>query len=114
MEAVTLELPDTVAQRLRPFSRWMPTIVEISLLPFKTSAAKTAYEVIEFLKSNPSAKAVHEYYVSDKAQGRMSELMSLNREGGMRHDDSEELDELLALASVITTLKAGLTNQEIA
>ena len=114
MVAVTLELPDALAQRVKPFSRWIPTILEISLLSFKTYAVQTAYEIIEFLASNPSAKAVHEYYTSEAAQQRMSELMSLNREGKINQVELTELDELLSLASVITTLKASLTNQEIA
>ncbi len=114
MAVVTLELPDTLAVRVKPFSRWVPTILEINLLPFKTPAAQTAHEIIEFLISNPSAKAVHEYYVSETAQQRMSELLSLSREGEISKRELAELDELLSLASVITTLKASLTNQEIA
>jgi hypothetical protein len=114
MVAVTLELPDALAQRVKPFSRWIPSILEISLLSFKTPTAQTAHEVIDFLASNPSAKAVHEYYASEAVQQRMSELMSLNREDKINPGELTELDELLSLASVITSLKASLINQEIA
>jgi hypothetical protein len=113
MAAVTLELPDALAQRVKPFSRWIPTILEISLLSFKTPAAQIAHEVIEFLASNPSAQMVHDYYVSEAAQQPMSELMACNREGNISQVELTELDELLALATVITTLKASLVNHEI-
>jgi hypothetical protein len=114
MATVTLELPDSLAQRVKPISRWLPTILEINLLPLQTSASQTAKEIIDFLASNPSAKAVHQYYVSERAQERMSKLLDLNREGSMSQGDSTELDELLALASLMTTLKTSLTNTEIA
>jgi hypothetical protein len=43
----------------------------------------------------------------------MSKLLDLNREGSISQDDSAELDELLALASLMTMLKTSLTNAEI-
>ncbi len=101
MTTVTLELPDALAQRVKPLSRWLPTILEINLLQLEMSAAQTAKEMIDFLASNPSAKAVHQFFVSERAQARMSKLLGLNREGAMRQADAAELDELLALASLL-------------
>jgi hypothetical protein len=114
MATLTLELPDSLAQRIQPLSRWLPTILEINLLPLQTPASQTAKEIIDFLASNPSTKTVHHYYASEKAQARMSELLDLNRESLITSDELAELDELIALASLITTLKASLTNTEIA
>lgn len=113
MAVVTLELPETIAQRVKPITRWLPTILEINALFLKTPASQTANEIIEFLFSNPLAKSVYTYYVSEAAQARLSELMQFNREGGMRAQEVAELDELLALASIIETLKASLTPEEI-
>jgi hypothetical protein len=97
MATVSLDLPEALAQRVKPFSRWIPTILEISLLPFKTPAVQIAHEAIEFLASNPSAKAVHEYYVSETAQQRMSDLMPLNREGNASQAEKTSEKSLLAV-----------------
>jgi hypothetical protein len=50
----TITLPDELAKRVEFFSRWLPTVLEISLLALKTPAVETASEIIEFLASNPS------------------------------------------------------------
>lgn len=74
----TVTLPDELAERVAPFSRWLPTVLEISLLAFKTLAVETAGELIEFLATNPSPRNVHAYHASERAQGRMNKLLTLN------------------------------------
>jgi hypothetical protein len=107
MSNITLSLPEDLAKRIEPL-RWLPTIIEIRLLAFKTSAAQTADEVIEFLAMNPSARDVHTYRPSDVAQTRMTALLERNREGLITNDELKELDELIKLEQVLLLLKAGI------
>jgi hypothetical protein len=113
MAVVTLELPDTLAQRVKPLSRWLPTILEINSLFLKTSASQTANEIIEFLFSNPSAKSIYEYRASERSQQRVNELMECNSTGEISQAELAELEELVRLEQVVIELKASLNKQEI-
>jgi predicted secreted protein len=114
MTTVTLELPESLAKRLEPITRWLPALLEIALVFPKTSAAKTFREVFNFLASNPSPKEVYQFRAPDYAQERVSYLLELNRESKISEDELAELDEHLALEMIMTTLKTSLTNEEIA
>jgi hypothetical protein len=110
----TVTLPDELAKRVEPFGRWLPTIIEISLLKLKTPAAETASEVIEFLATSPSAQDVHAYHVSPRAYARIERLLELNRAGLLGEADAAELDELLKIEQLMTSLKADLLTEELA
>jgi hypothetical protein len=108
MATLTLNVSDTLAQRIEPFSRWLPTILEISVLGFTTPALHVANETVTFLASNPSEQAVRNFKFSPKAQQRMDELLERNRESDWTESERGELDELLRLEHVIILLKASL------
>ncbi len=114
MASVTLNLSDQLKARVEPFSRWLPAILEISLLALKTPAHKAASEVIEFLVSNPSAQAVHNYRLSEVSQKRVEGLLEQNREGVLGNADEQELDEYLRLEHVVRMVKAELATDELA
>ncbi len=105
----TITLPDELAERVAPFGRWLPTVLEISLLALKTPAVLTAAELIDFLVTNPSASDVYAYHASKRAQARMNRLLALNQAGTLSHAEARELGELLELEHLIITLKASLT-----
>lgn len=109
----TVILPDELAARVAPFSRWLPTVLEISLLAFKTPAVETAGELIEFLATNPSPRNVHAYHVSERAQKRMNGLLTLNQAGVLGEAEQRELDELIKLEHLIITLKAELSAEDL-
>ena len=102
----TVTLPDDLAERVEPFGRWLPTVLEISLLGLKTSASRTAGEVIEFLSTGPSTDEVAAYKASVRSQERMSRLLTLNQAGLLGEAEAEELDELLRLENLLIGLKA--------
>ena len=69
MVELTMQIPDELAKRVVPMSRWLPTILELSLVGFKTPAAETAGELIDFLSEAPSRRKLLIYHVSNRAQG---------------------------------------------
>ena len=105
---MTLELPDELVAEIAPFSRWLPTIIEISLLGFKTPAAIVAHEVITFLKANPSTEAVKGLHMSEEADERVAWLLEKNREAVLSESEQQEMTEFIALNHVLTLLKASL------
>jgi hypothetical protein len=103
---LTLQVPDELAERLQPIGPWLPAVIELGLLGFRTRAAATASEVIEFLSTNPSSQAVMNFHASEEAQLRLRRLLALNGEGLLSEEERLELDELSHLEHVIIMLKA--------
>jgi hypothetical protein len=108
MVQMTMEVPDELAERLQPMSAWLPTIIELGLIGFRTLATATATEVIEFLSQKPSRQEVLAYHVSDTAQGRLQRLLALNERGLLSESEQIELDELQGLEHAILMLKARI------
>ncbi|MEM9776164.1 MAG: hypothetical protein AAF902_16420 [Chloroflexota bacterium] len=111
MVQMTMQVPDELAKRIEPISMWVPTILELSLIGFKTLATTTASEVIEFLSQNPSPQDVLNYHVSDKGQARLQRLLTLNEAGQLSEDETAELDELHKLEHVVVMLKARIMQE---
>lgn len=112
MAELTLTLPDDLAKRVETL-RYLPTILELSLLTLKTPAAQTVSEIIEFLGTNPSQQAVLDYHGTTSFQERVNHLLELNRAGMLSEAELKELDEFLLLEHSMTALKISLLEQQI-
>ncbi|MBX3012470.1 MAG: hypothetical protein KF832_13225 [Caldilineaceae bacterium] len=106
MAKVTVELTDEIATRIAPIRNWLSTVLELSLIGFKTPAVATATEIIEFLASDPSPQAVLNYQVSASAQERLQRLLMLNTSALLSADEQRELDELEKIEHIFIMLKA--------
>ena len=113
MIQMTMQVPDKLAERLQPMSLWLPTIIELSLIGFKTLATQTASELIEFLSQNPSPQDVFNYHVSEEKQERLRRLLTLNEGGMLSEAEQLELDELQQIEDVMITLKAQIAIQNM-
>jgi hypothetical protein len=111
MVQMTMQVPEELAERIRPIGSWLPTIIELSLAGFKTLAAATAAELTEFLSTTPSPQEVLDYHVSDASQARLRRLLTLNEAGQLSASEHLELDELQRLEHIVIMLKAGIANQ---
>lgn len=106
MLEMTMQVPDTLGQRLRPMLTWVPIILELSLAGFKTPAVRVVSEVIAFLSTGPAPEQVAMFTVSERAQQRMRRLLTLNQAGLLSEDERDELDELEQLEHLLIMLKA--------
>lgn len=111
MIQMTMQVPDDLARRIEPIGSWLPTIIELSLVGFKTVAVAAATEVIQFLAQNPSPQEVIDYHISEQAQARLQRLLVLNESGILSEDEQLELDELERLEHIVVILKAQVANQ---
>lgn len=100
-------MPESLLKRVEPFSRWLPSILEVSLLEFNTPAAVAAHEVVAFLAGNPSPEEVSRYRAPAQRQAWMDRLLTLNSAGAISEAEQRELDELLKLEHVVVMLKAN-------
>lgn len=105
---MTLTVPDELAERLESIGPWLPTVIELGLLGFRTRAAAAVTEVVGFLATNPSPNEVLKFHLSDEAQMRLRGLLALNSEGLLSEEERRELDELAQLEHVIIMMKARI------
>ncbi len=106
MTSMTLQLPDSLAQRLLPAASWLSAILELSLLGCRTCAAATAAEVIRFLLTAPNRTGLLEFHVSEAAQTRLQRLLALNEAGLLSETELQELNELEQIEHIFVMLKA--------
>ena len=111
MVEMTMQVPDSLAERLRPMSLWLPAVLELSLVGFKTPAVQTASEIIAFLSAGPSPTAVAAYTVSEQAQERVRRLLALNKAGSLSLEEQTELDEIEQIEHIMILLKAQAREQ---
>lgn len=112
MTQLTLTLPDDLVARLAPAARWMPTILELSMVGFATPAAAVAAELIHFLASNPSPQEVRTHHASAVHQERLRRLLALNEAGLLSEDEQRELDEIERIEHLVILLKADAAGPE--
>ncbi len=111
MVKMTMQFPDELAKRIQPMRSWLPVIIELSLVGFKTLAIQTATEIIQFLSHNPSPQEVLNYHVSERAQKRLRRLLALNEAGLLGEAEQLELDELQQIEHTVIMMKAQLAKQ---
>lgn len=111
MIEMTMRVPDNLAPKLRRMTVWLPTALELWLAGFKTPAAQTATEVIEFLAEGPTPAQAAEYVVSERAQARLRRLLALNQAGLLSAEEQTELDEIETLDHLVMLLKAQAREQ---
>ena len=111
MVQMTMQVPEELAKRIKPIRCWLPTILELSLVGFKTLATETATEIIQFLSTNPSPQDVLDHHVSDRAQAKLRRLLSLNEAGLLGEAEQIELDEIQQIEHTLIMLKAQLAKQ---
>ena len=108
MVEMTMTVPDRLADRLRPMRTWLPTVLELSLQGFKTPAAQTTSEIIDFLSAGPTPQQVASFMVSPRAQERLRRLLALNEAGLLSAEEQMELDELEKIEHIMVLLKADV------
>lgn len=105
MVEIKMQITDTLAQRLQPMYDWLSTVLELSLIGFKTPAVQTASEIIDFLATGPSPNEVMAYHVSDRAQERLRRLLAVHEAGLASAEEQAELDEIERIEHVVVMLK---------
>jgi len=106
MVEITMQVPDILAQRLQPMTAWLPAVLELSLIGFKTPAVQTASEIVDFLATGPTPETVAAYIVSEEAQARLQRLLALNEAGMLSQTEQLELDEIEQIEHIMIMLKA--------
>ncbi len=107
MVEITMQVSNSLANRIQSYGDWSATIIELSLVDFQCKQTREARSrLIDFLSHNPSPHDVSDYYVSDKHQKRLDDLLDLNGEGEISDSQRKELSEWTKLNHYSIMLKA--------
>ncbi len=94
MVEITMQISESLAREIQSYGDWSSTIVELRLADFQFPSVRgVSAELIDFLSHNPSPKEISDYFISDKHQKRLGDLLEWNREGEAMEKHQKELDE---------------------
>ncbi len=121
MAELTIQVPDELAQRLKPLQDRLPELLtqvvetfssgsdttDVLSLMDKPEDAPPAYaEVLDFLINQPTPQDIATFKVSPVAQARLRALLDKNRDGILSETETAELDLHEQLEHLMILLKA--------
>jgi len=106
MPVVTIEVPETLIQRLEPVRERLPEVLERGLRARPPLPAQVYSYILEFLAGGPTAKEVANFRPAPEMQARVSELLEKNRAGTLTEMEQAELDEYMRIEHLMLMIKA--------
>ena len=109
MTAMTLEIPDDLAQRLEPLSSHMPQILMLGLREFQATSQSGfpgAANILEFLAGLPTPQEILALRLADDAQNRVEVLIEKSRNSGLTPDEEAEWQQYEYLEHLVRIAKA--------
>ena len=117
MSAITLQVPDELAERLRKHEERLPEILERGLRELNAEAQggfEGAADVLEFLAGLPSEEEILNLKPSERLQRRVQELLEKSRAGKLTPQENEGwehyqfLEHLVRMAKTKACVKLGI------
>ncbi len=114
LSAIQIEIPEELANRLKPMTDQIPRILELGLRRFFATgqaAFEGADDVLEFLASLPDPEDILKLRPSEKLQTRISQLLEKNRDSGLSSEEETEwehyqyLEHLVRMAKIKAHMK---------
>ena len=116
MSAITLQLPDELAERLRKHEERLPEILELGLRELNAdpqSGFEGTTEVLEFLAGLPSPEDTLKLRPSERFGRQVQELLEKSRAGALTAQEENDweryefLEHLVRMAKATACLKLG-------
>jgi hypothetical protein len=104
---VTIEIPESLAQRLGSEADRLEEIIESGLrLRDWAGGSAMAREVVDFLARGPRPQEIIAFRPSQTATERSRELLRRNQEGRLTPAEEAEMEEMALLDHLVTLIKA--------
>jgi len=104
---LTIEVPDELAQQLEPERERLDEILRLGMYRRWSSANSLWREIVSFVARGPKPQEIVEFHASETSQARMSELLGRSKEQTFSEAERAELDEMLHLDHLVTSIKAA-------
>jgi len=106
MVEITIEVPESLAERLASVRARLPEVLARGLDNLSPLPNQVYRSVLEFLVSHPSPEAVLNFAPTPEMRERVNELLEKSRADRLIPAESAELDEYVRIDHLITMLKA--------
>ncbi len=109
MLPITFEIPDELAERLRPVQDRLPHILELGLRELNAaqeSGFQGAAEVLEFLAGLPTPEETLALRPSTAMQARLTELLEKNQAGELTPSEQVEWEQYAYLEHLVRLAKS--------
>jgi hypothetical protein len=114
MSSITLEVPDDLAEQLRPLHSDLPQILELGLRQFRVESDPWSAEVLgvlAFLTGRPDPEQVLAYRPSDRMAARIRELLARRRDGVLTPEEQLQWQQYEFLEHLVRMAKADARAQ---
>lgn len=106
---ITIEVPEKLGRRLRPYQDRLPELLELGLREVQPSTGETPQDVdmiLNLLASRPSPEEILAIRPSEQIQERFSDLLARNKEATISRAEEAELERYLMLEHLVRLAKA--------
>ena len=111
MVEITLQVPESLAERLQPVREQLPEILEIGLQYSRPLSIRAFAKVLEFLATAPTPAEILTFRPTPALQTQINRLLSKNKAGTLTADEESELDRVGDLEHILIALKARAQQQ---
>jgi hypothetical protein len=109
MSSVQIDVPDELADQLRPMGDRLPQILELGLRELNAASQAGfagAAEVLEFLARLPTPEETLALQPSETLQQRIAALLEKNKTGGLSPAEAQEWQQYAFLEHLVRVAKA--------
>jgi len=111
MVEITVQVPETLAERLLPLREQLPDILETGLRYQRPLSLRAYAQVLEFLSTAPTPAEILVFRPSPAIQLEVNRLMSRHKAGTLTPTEEGKLDRIGDLEHVLMALKARARQQ---
>ncbi len=109
---VTIEVPDDLRERIKPYEAFLPEIIQIGLItcePREGSAYRSVDDALQILPTLQTSAEILALRPSTSLQKRMDELLEKKRNTGLSEGELIENDYYLDIEHTVQMVKVIMT-----
>ena len=106
MPTITIEVPDSLAERLAPYQERLAEILALGLGELSPWPSRVYRYILEFLASNPTPEELAAFRPTPEMQQRLLTLLERERTGQLTDMERAELDEYERIEHIMVLFKA--------
>ncbi len=111
---ITIEVPDILGQRLKPYRHRLPELLERGLYELElepVSEVRDVQEIVNLLASRPTPEQVLAIKPSAEFQAHASDLLAQSKAGLLSHEGEVELERYLFVEHLVRLAKGRAYEQ---
>jgi hypothetical protein len=111
---ITIEVPDSLGQKLQQFSNRLPELLERGwqeLQNEQSDYVQDSQEIIALLASQPTPEQILAIRPSPELQSRVSDLLARSKRATLLQQETAELERYLTLEHLVRMAKAHAYQQ---